>query len=93
MLNMFNPFKGKDMPTKLKLSGYLLKFSFIPCLRLPYVIYKKFHRKMIIRVIFFLLAIFSKYLDNYMINKSNKEWAESKEKENGSEMFLFFIKG
>ena len=58
---------------------------------MPYVIYKKFNKK-IIKIVFFIPAIFSKYVDTYMINKSDKEWTESKEKENGSEMFLFFKK-
>jgi hypothetical protein len=56
---------------------------------MPYVIYNKFD-KTIIKIIFYFPALFSKYLDNYMIRKSDREWSESKEKENGSEMFLFF---
>jgi SAM-dependent methyltransferase len=91
MANMFNPLKGKGLRSKTKLFIYLIKYSFISCLRMPYVIYKKFD-KTIVKIIFYIPAFFSKYLDNYMIRKSDKEWAESKGKENGSEMFLFFKK-
>jgi ubiquinone/menaquinone biosynthesis C-methylase UbiE len=91
MISMFNPLKGKDLLSKIKLLFFLIKNSFISCLRMPYIIYKKFDKK-IIKVIFFIPAIFSKYVDNYMINKSDREWSKLRERENGSEMFLFFKK-
>ncbi len=85
-LTMFNPLGGKNIKAKLRLSLFLLAFLSISALRLPHVISERFYLPL--KILFWP----SKQIDQYLIQRSNKEWERKKSQRNGSEMYLYFMK-
>ncbi len=92
ILTIFNPFRGKNLEAKLKLTLLLLKFILIFALRLPYVVYQNFDNILLRGILFIPSYTVSIFIDKYIIYKSNQEWQKFKPKSNGSEMYLHFIK-
>lgn len=99
ILCMFNPAKSKNFIARLKLMGMLVKFLIIFSIRRLTTFYDlvlNVNDKNIKHVLFLLLlklpAKVSKYFDNYIISLDSNEWNTMKTQNNGSEMFLFFIR-
>jgi SAM-dependent methyltransferase len=89
---MFNPFKGKNPLAGLKLFGWLVEFSLVSWLRLPYLLEQRFKASLLARILLFLPARPSACLDAMLVRRAEKEWAEEKKNPAGSEMYLFFIR-
>lgn len=97
ILTMFNPIKGKNLKSKIKLSGMLLKFLMISGLRMPAVLYdlisqinNKKKKHIFLLSLLYLPSKVSRYFDNYIKLLAEKEWNKLKTQKNGSEMYLFF---
>jgi SAM-dependent methyltransferase len=100
LYTLFNPIKGKNLPSKIKLSGLLLNFLILSSLRMPSILYDNMSQINNIKRknIFFLSLLYlparvSKYVDDYIKSLAEDEWNTLKIQKNGSEMYLFFVRG
>jgi len=92
IIKIFNPFGGRNLKAKLKLTILLFKFILISASRLPYVVYKRFDSFILKGILFVPSYVVSIFVDKYIIYKSEQEWQKFKTESNGSEMYLHFIK-
>lgn len=97
LLTMFNPVKGKNLKSKIKLIGMLIKCLTIYTLRKPAIIIDKISqvnnkrgKHILFILLFWLPSKISKYFNNYIKFLATNEWNKQKNKKNGSEMYLFF---
>ena len=97
ILNMFNPIKGKNLVSRVKLTGMLIKSLIIYAIRWIANYYNhvlnvnnKKKRHLIFLFMLKLPSKVSKYFDNHIKTLAVNEWNNSKNQKNGSEMFLFF---
>lgn len=99
LFNMFNPAKGRDVKSKIKLIGMLLMFVLVSMLRKLAVIYDSVSKRPVKKkkhiaffILFYVPSIFSRYFDKYIVFLAENEWNKRKTQENGSEMHLFFTR-
>lgn len=99
ILNMFNPAKGKNLKSKIKLTGMLIIFFLIHIFRKPSILFKRIsqiHNKsgkhFLFLVFFWVPSKLTIYFDDYIKFLSTNEWNKLKNKKNGSEMYLYFTR-
>lgn len=96
---IFNPFQGKDLLSKTKLTLLLIEFLLIHTFRTIAIHFdriSKIHNKKTKHILF--ISIFwlpSKLLipfERYIQFLADNEWNKRKKQENGSEMYLYYTK-
>lgn len=99
VVKMFNPFKGKNIASGIKMTMLLIKFSIMTVLRFIALqverlskIKKRTVKQSLVFWLFWLPSKITKPLDEYVKNMAKKEWDQLKHQKNGSEMYLFFTR-
>lgn len=89
---LFNPFKGKNLLAGLRLFYWLIKFSVVAFARLPYLLEQRFKHFSFVRVVLFIPARASAFVDRSLIARAEQEWVAHQSDPAGSEMYLFFTR-
>lgn len=100
IMRMLNPIYGKDIKSKIKLLALFILLFNLAIARMPLILMNRIkqngHERDKLKFLYAACLPFypvSNFIDNYLKNKAIDEWKKHNREPNGSEMYLFYVRG